>query len=164
MKTPVSTRVSPQLSEAAAAPAGEDVDAPRGHLQKGLPVCARESRVSQTEEPSSYKAGFSMCTSDLISLRRVFSAHWYLAIICFPGLTEPTSENTGNGNDASSVAEISNGATEECQELESFQGDGRTDDKTETTPSVINRVGGNPETGRCYDSQDASAFHCTFVT
>ncbi|XP_075870757.1 uncharacterized protein LOC142880662 isoform X2 [Nelusetta ayraudi] len=73
-------------------------------------------------------------------------AHWYLAIVCFPGLTEPTSENTGNGNDASSVAHMSNGATEECQELESFQGSGRTDDKTETTPSVINRVGGNPET------------------
>lgn len=92
-----------------------------------------------------------MCTSDLIPLR-LFSAHWYLAIVCFPGLTEPASENARNGNAAASVAEMSSGAAEECQELECFQGSERTDDKTEAPPSVINRVGGSPETGRRYDS------------
>lgn len=36
-----------QLPEAAAAPAGEDVDAPCGHLPKGLSVCACQSGVSK---------------------------------------------------------------------------------------------------------------------
>lgn len=39
-----------QLSEAEAAPAGEDVDPPRGYLQKGLCVRARQSGVSSSRE------------------------------------------------------------------------------------------------------------------
>lgn len=95
----------------------------------------------------------------MTSLRRVLSAHWYLAIVCFPGLTTPTSEG-GNG----SVMEMSNGTTEESREQELLHWSGRTDDKTESGPSVINRVGGNSDTGQFYGSQDALAFYCTFIT
>lgn len=86
------------------------------------------------------------------------SAHWYLAIVCFPGLTAPTPEN---GND--SEAAKSNGAAEESRDQESLHRSGRTDDRTENTPSVINRVGGNPDTGRFDGSQDALSFYYTFV-
>lgn len=103
---------------------------------------------------------FSPCPlAHQISLRRVLSAHWYLAIVCFPGLTAPTPEN-GNG----CVAEEGNGATEELGEQEPLHRSGRTDDKTESTPSVINRVGGNQGTSRFYGSQDVLSFYYTFIT
>lgn len=59
----------------------------------------------------------------------LFRAHWYLVVICFPGLEEPTfeawtgSDSTGN----------SHSGTGKLQDQEEAQGSKSLNDKTETT-------------------------------
>ncbi|XP_063743886.1 sentrin-specific protease 7 isoform X2 [Eleginops maclovinus] len=58
-------------------------------------------------------------------------AHWYLVIICFPGLEEPKSE-TWSGPDSKK----SQGGTGQQQEEEAAQGSKSPNDITETTPTL----------------------------
>lgn len=133
-----------QLPEAAAAPAGEDVDAPCGHLPKGLSVCACQSGVSKPM--SIFTRRFCVISRTCLTfLCRVSRAHWYLVVICFPGLTEPTSEAW---NGPCSQMGKSDGATDELQEQESAQGSRSPNDSAEASPTVINSVGANTKTGR----------------
>lgn len=142
VKTIKTFSVCSQLSEAAAAPTGEDVDAPCGHLPKGLSVCACQSGVSKLMSVfAQLLCGIShTCLTFLCCLSR---AHWYLVVICFPGLMEPTSEAW---NGPCSLGK-SNGATDELQEQESAQGSRSPKDSAEASPTVINSVGKNTETG-----------------
>lgn len=87
------------------------------------------------------------------SFCHVLSAHWYLAIVCFPGLTAQTSEKGGD-----SVAEKINGVMEEAREQEPHH------NTTEGTASVIDRVGRNPGTGPFCWSQVWLAVYYTLVT
>ncbi|XP_034549672.1 sentrin-specific protease 7 isoform X2 [Notolabrus celidotus] len=60
-------------------------------------------------------------------------AHWYLVVICFPGLEEPTLEMC-KSTDSQDVK--SNGVTGELQDQEAAQGSTSPNDDTEKTPTV----------------------------
>ncbi|XP_068185881.1 sentrin-specific protease 7 isoform X2 [Antennarius striatus] len=64
-------------------------------------------------------------------------AHWYLVVICFPGLDEPTLEGRNDPN--SQVVKILS-RTGELQEQEATQGNESPNDNTETpqTPPLLN--------------------------
>lgn len=61
----------------------------------------------------------------------LFRSHWYLVVICFPGLDEPKSE-AWNGPDTETAE--SQAGTADIQDQEATQGSKSPDNNTETPP------------------------------
>lgn len=78
----------------------------------------------------------------------VFRAHWYLVVICFPGLVEPKFEAWDGPN---SETEKSHSGTDELQDQDVAQGSKSPYDNTETapTPPTLNH--------RSEDGEDAES-------
>lgn len=63
----------------------------------------------------------------------LFRAHWYLVVICFPGLAEPKTE-TWNGPNSQTGKNQSE--TDKLQDQEADQGSKSPNDNTETQPAT----------------------------
>lgn len=71
-------------------------------------------------------------------------AHWYLVVICFPGLDEPKSEAW---NGPYSQMEKSDGAASELQDQEVAPGSKSPNDNPETPPTLTHSDSMDAETG-----------------
>ncbi len=80
---------------------------------------------------------WSHITLHITLLCCLFRAHWYLVVICFPGLDEPTFE-AWNGPNSQTGRSVS--GTGEVQDQEEAQGPKSPNDNTETppTPPAVN--------------------------
>lgn len=93
-------------------------------------------------------------------------AHWYLVVICFPGLEEPKFEAwTG----PASKAAKSHSGTDESQDQEEAQGSKSPNNNTETPPTINHNDKVDAETGlfgfyapRSLHSSFCACFKCTF--
>lgn len=74
----------------------------------------------------------------------LFRAHWYLVVICFPGLDEAKSEAW---NGPYSQMGKSHGATSELQDKEVAQGSKSPNDNAETPPTLNHCDNMGTETG-----------------
>ncbi|XP_023286451.1 uncharacterized protein LOC111673043 isoform X1 [Seriola lalandi dorsalis] len=75
-------------------------------------------------------------------------AHWYLVVICFPGLNEPKLE-AWTGLDPK--AEKSHGGTDESQDQDDSQGSKSPNDNTETPPTLNHSDNVNTETEKAQE-------------